>query len=73
MREMAEHKPSQADDAHIVTAAYRREQNAGLERMAKLKALRLAQEGKAATPKPRRKQKVPVALKRLTRKRRWGG
>ena len=40
---MTEHKPSQADAAHIVTAAYRRKQNTGLERMAKLKALRLGQ------------------------------
>ena len=70
---MTEHKPSQADDAHIVTAAYRREQKADLDRMAKLKALRLKQEGKAATPKPKRKQKVPVAVNRLARKRRWGG
>jgi len=47
-------KPSQADQAHIATAEYWREQNAGNKRMAKLREARLAQE-KAGTPKPKRK------------------
>ena len=47
-------KPSQADAAHIAAAEYRRGQNAAVERIAKLKALRLAQAG-AAPPKPKRK------------------
>jgi hypothetical protein len=48
-----EHKPSQADEAHIATAGYWREQNEGVNRMAELKALRLAQEARAKPPKPR--------------------
>ena len=39
---MAEHKPSQADAAHIAAAEYRRAQNAALERKEQLKAARLA-------------------------------
>ena len=50
-------KPSQADQAHIATAEYWREQNAGNKRMAKLREARLAQE-KAGTPKPKRKVSV---------------
>jgi hypothetical protein len=50
-------KPSQADQAHIATAEYLREQNAGNKRMAKLREARLAQE-KAGTAKPKRKVSV---------------
>jgi hypothetical protein len=42
---MTEHKPSQADAAHIAAAEYRRAQNAALERKEQLKAARLAQSG----------------------------
>jgi hypothetical protein len=49
-------KPSQADQAHIATAEYWREQNAGNKRTAKLREARLAQE-KAGT-KPKRKVSV---------------
>ncbi len=52
---MATHKPSRADEAHIVTAEYQRKQKASAERMAQLKILRLAQATKAETPKPKRK------------------
>jgi hypothetical protein len=52
---MTAHKPSRADEAHIVTAEYRRKQKAAMERMAQLKSLRLAQEVKTETPKPKRK------------------
>ena len=52
-----ENKPSQADAAHIAAAEYRREQNAALERVAKLKAARLAQ-AKTEPPKPKRKSKA---------------
>jgi hypothetical protein len=61
-------KPSQADQAHIATAEYWREQNAGNKRMAKLREARLAQE-KAGTPKPKRKKpkrKVSVGAHRKT-------
>ena len=49
--EMTSHKPSRADEAHIVAAEYRRRQRADVERIAELKKLRLAQEAKAETPK----------------------
>jgi hypothetical protein len=52
---MTAHKPSRADEAHIATAEYQRKQRAGVERMAQLRMLRLAQETKAETPKPKRK------------------
>ena len=55
MGAMTTPKASRADEAHIVTAEYRREQRAGLERMAQLKTLRLAQQAKTETPKPKRK------------------
>jgi len=58
MEAMTAHKPSRADEAHIVTAEYRRKQNAGIERIAQLKLLRLAQESKAGTPKPKRKARA---------------
>src|SRR4051812_42659697 len=51
---MTAHKPSQADQGHIDTAAYWREQNASSKRTAKLRAARLAKE-KAEPPKPKRK------------------
>jgi hypothetical protein len=55
---MTTHKPSRADEAHIVTAEYRRKQSAGIERIAQLMMLRLAQEVKAETPKPKRKTRA---------------
>ena len=59
MGAMTAHKPSRADEAHIVAAEYRRKQNAGIERIAELKRLRLAQEPKAETSKPKRKASPP--------------
>jgi hypothetical protein len=62
-------KPSQADQAHIATAEYWREQKAGNKRMAKLREARLTQE-KAGTPKPKPKpkpkRKVSVGAHRKT-------
>jgi hypothetical protein len=58
MGAMTAHKPSRADEAHIVAAEYRRKQNADVERIARLKKLRLAQELKAGTPKPKRKTRA---------------
>jgi hypothetical protein len=58
--------PSQADQAHIATAEYWREQNAGNKRMAKLKEARLAQEN-SGTPKPKPKRKASVGAHRKTR------
>ena len=55
---MTAHKPSRADEAHIVAAEYRRKQSAGIERIAHLMMLRLAQEEKAETPKPKRKARA---------------
>jgi hypothetical protein len=55
---MTEHKPSQADAAHIAAAEYRREQKAAIERMAKLKAARLAEAANAEAPKPKGKLKA---------------
>jgi hypothetical protein len=52
---MTAHKPSRADEAHIIAAEYQRKLKAGVERIAQLKELRLAQEAKAAAPKPKRK------------------
>jgi hypothetical protein len=59
---MTAHKPSQADQALIAFAEYQREQNAGLARMAKLKAARLAQ-AKIEAPKPKRKVRAAVHRK----------
>ena len=74
------HKTSQADQAHIATAGYWREQQAAIDRIAKLKAARLAQEATAERPKPKKPkaapaQKTPVTLDRTrpSRSRRWGG
>ena len=58
-------KPPQADQAHIATAEYWQEQNAGNKRMAKLREARLAQE-KAGTPTPKPKRKVSVGAHRKT-------
>jgi hypothetical protein len=59
---MTAHKPSEADQAHIATAEYWREQRAALDRIAKLKAARLALE-KAAPQKPKRKTRPPAHRK----------
>lgn len=64
---MTAHKTSRADEAHIVTAEYRRKQSAGMERMAQLKMLRLAQEVKAETPKPKPKRKTRAIRHSKTR------
>ena len=71
-------KPSQADQAHIATAGYWREQQAAIDRIAKLKAARLAQDGGNAQPsKPKAKPKksAPNRLDRpkTSRSRRWRG
>jgi hypothetical protein len=57
-RAMTDHKTSQADEAHIATAEYRREQSAGLDRMAQLKVLRLAQAPKAKARRPKHKARA---------------
>ncbi|HZO46193.1 MAG TPA: hypothetical protein VFB68_09890 [Xanthobacteraceae bacterium] len=74
------HQTSQADQAHIATAGYWREQQAAIDRVAKLKAARLAQEASAERPKPKKPKaapakKTPVVLDRTrpSRSRRWGG
>jgi hypothetical protein len=66
-------QPSQADQAHIATAGYWREQQAAIDRIAKLKALRLAQADNAQPSKPKPKKKVPNRLDRpkTSRSRRW--
>ena len=48
---------SQADAAHIATAGYWRDQQAAIDRIAKLKAARLAQGAKAEPPKAKPKPK----------------
>ena len=71
---------SQADAAHIATAGYWRDQQAAIDRIAKLKAARLAQDAEAERPKPKNKnknkpkKKPPAALDRpkTSRHRRWG-
>ncbi len=68
-------QPSRADEAHIATAGYWREQQGAIDRIAKLKALRLAQADKAETPKPKpAKKKTPSvsARPKTSRSRRWG-
>ena len=55
---MSEHKPSQADAAHIAAAEYRRAQTAALERKEELKAARLAQAGNEAPKSKRRRRTV---------------
>jgi hypothetical protein len=66
-------EPSQVDQAHIATAGYWREQQAAIDRIAKLKALRLAQGGRAEPSKPKPKKKAPIRLDRpkTSRSRRW--
>jgi len=69
------HQTSQADAAHIATAGYWRDQQAAIDRIAKLKAARLTQEAKADRPKPKpKKKKTPAVLDRpkTSRRRRWG-
>ena len=70
------HQTSQADAAHIATAGYWRDQQAAVDRIAKLKAQRLAQGDKTDAPKakPKPKKKAPHALDRpkTSRSRRWG-
>jgi hypothetical protein len=65
---------SQADAAHIATAGYWRDQQAAIDRIAKLKAARLAQGDKAEPPKPKAKKKTLRVLDRpkSSRSRRWG-
>ena len=75
------HQTSQADQAHIATAGYWRDQQVAIDRIAKLKAARLAREAMADQPKSKPKKpkapakKTPVALDRTrpSRSRRWGG
>ena len=69
------HKTSQADAAHIATVGYWRDQQAAIDRIAKLKAARLAQGAKAEPTKPKPKKKPPRVLDRpkTSRHRRWGG
>jgi hypothetical protein len=78
------HKTSQADAAHIAIAGYRRDQQAAIDRIAKLKAARLAREATADQPKPKKPKapptttppaKTPTARDRTrpSRSRRWGG
>jgi len=55
---MTAHKPSQADEAHIITAEYVRRQRAAVDRMAELKALRLAEEDRVTAAKPKRKRRT---------------
>jgi len=70
-------EPSRADQAHIATAGYWREQRAAIDRIAALKAARLAQgdQAKPAKPKPKPKKAAPNRLDRpkTTRSRRWRG
>jgi hypothetical protein len=77
LAEKPAHKTSQADAAHIATAGYWRDQQVAIDRIAKLKAARLAQGDKAEPPepKPKPKKKPPHALDRpqARRHRRWGG
>jgi hypothetical protein len=65
---------SQADAAHIATAGYWRDQQAAIDRIAKLKAARLAQGAEAKPPKPKPKKQTPRVLDRprTSRSRRWG-
>jgi hypothetical protein len=76
LAEKPAHKTSQADAAHIATAGYWRDQQAAIDRIAKLKAARLAQGAKAEPPKPKPKPKkqTPRVLDRpkTSRSRRWG-
>lgn len=69
------HEPSRADQAHISTAGYWREQQAAIDRIAALKAARLAQgdTAKPVKPKPKPKKTAPNRLDRPTtsRSRRW--
>lgn len=70
-------EPSRADQAHIAVAGYWREQQAAIDRIAALKAARLAQGDapKPSKPKPKPKKSAPNRLDRpkTTRSRRWRG
>jgi hypothetical protein len=55
---MIAHKPSDADEAHIATAGYWREQRSAIERIGQLKELRLAQANAKSPTKPKRKTRV---------------
>ena len=66
---MAAYKPSQADEAHIATAEYWREQRAASERIAKLREARLALT-KAEVAKPKRKM-GPAARRKTSGFDRW--
>ena len=59
---MVAHKPSQADEAHIATAEYWREQRAASERIAKLREARLALT-KVEAAKPKRKMRQAARRK----------
>jgi hypothetical protein len=74
LTEKPAHKTSQADAAHIATAGYWRDQQAAVDRIAKLKAARLAQGDQAKPPKPKPKKKAPHVVDRpkSSRSRRWG-
>jgi len=74
LTEKPAHKTSQADEAHIATAGYWRDQQVAIDRIAKLKALRLAQGDTAKPPKPKPKKKPSNVLDRpkAARSRRWG-
>ena len=78
LAEKPAHKTSQADAAHIATAGYWRDQQAAIDRIAKLKAARLAQgaqpESRKPNPENKPKKKTPEALDRpkTSRSRRWG-
>ena len=75
LAEKPAHKTSQADAAHIATAGYWRDQQVAVDRIAKLKAARLAQGAKAEPRKPKPKKKAASVLDRprASRHRRWGG
>ncbi len=62
LAEKPAHKTSQADEAHIATAGYWRDQQVAIDRIAKLKALRLAQGDKA---KPAEAQAQEEAIERV--------
>ena len=75
LAEKPAHQTSQADAAHIAAAGYGRDQQAAIDRIAKLKAQRLAQETGADRPKPKpKRKKTPAVLDRpkTSRSRRWG-
>jgi len=69
------HQTSQADAAHIATAGYWRDQQVAIDRIAKLKAARLAQGDKANPPKkpqPKKTASRVLDVPKTSRSRRWG-